>query len=695
MFWKRYPLFRVFVAYATGVLLANFFTISWVVSFSALGISVFFVLAILLSKKQIGVFRFPFWQGASIQALFLFLGIVLSNIYAANWQPAFHKIPEQTQTEYLIQITAEPRLKERSLGMEAKLLAQNRFDSLQAAQGGLMLYLEQDSLAGELQYGDQLYITAQLNPLKPPANPYEFDYRNYLNLKGIYFQAYIPSEKWTKGENQGGFTLKRNALTKRRELMQIISDWNLSARGEAISNALLLGFRDDIDDEMMKAFSAAGAMHVLAVSGLHVGIIFLMAGKLLFFFDQNARSKILKSIILVLILWAYALLTGLSASVVRAATMFTFMALGTAFQRNTSIYNTIIVSALFLMLIKPTYLFEVGFQLSYAAVFGIVWMQPRFMKLIPIKTRAGEWFWGIVTVSIAAQIATFPLGLYYFHQFPSLFLISNILVIPLVTLLMYVGIFNLILSVFGVMPTFLLIAYEYLLLALTWSVNTVEGFSIFLINQIHINRLELVLFYGFILFFFHWLFSGRKFRLAAALGLVIILFGIQFWENAKLNKERNFTAYKINKQAAFGFYGTEEAYFLGDSSLLENDDALTFYVRHHWWAQNKARVNLCSWQDSLREATFQKSDNLICFEGFSFWLVKEAEPPLPASYWLVNYQWPPQSKTTPGQAIILSAVSKEQKIEWEKYADQNGIGLVSLPDSATAFQQHWFESFQD
>lgn len=694
MFWKRYPLFRVFIAYSSGVLLANFFSISWAVSLWTFGLASGLILALAFLKNTLGTYRHRLWLGVSMQLLFLALGLLLSKTYAVDWHSDFFAGHSDNSGEYLIQITDEPKEKQQSIGMQAKLLAQVKDDSLHPAQGGLMLYLEKDSLARQLQYGDQLYFRGYLKPLQPPANPYEFDYRNYLNLKGVYFQAYAPSGQWAKGENHGGFGLKRLALAQRKKLMALIAAWQLPARGEAISKALLLGFRDEIDDDMMRAFSAAGAMHVLAVSGLHVGIIFIMAGKLLFFLDHQTKTRIIKSFILVLILWMYALLTGLSASVVRAATMFTFLAIGTAFQRNTSIYNTLIVSALFLMFIKPTYLFEVGFQLSYAAVFGIVWMQPRFMRLIPTKTKVGQWFWGIVTVSLAAQIATFPLGLYYFHQFPSLFLISNILVIPLVTMLMYLGIACLFLSMFNLLPDFLLMAYEFLLAALTRSVNGVEQFSIFLLKEIHINRAELVLFYLIILFFFSWLFSGRKYRLQAALLAFLIVLAFQYWENLSLHRSQTFTAYKISNEAAFGFYAGDGAYFLSDSGFQQNYDAMTFHVRHHWWAQNCRAVNLHSWEDLIEAEGYQKNYDLICFKGRSFWLVNDA-PALPTHYWLVNYKEPPQSAVQPEKAVILSAVSSKQKSKWEAYAASRAIKLISIPDSGRAFQLEWGRDGQE
>ncbi|MDZ7845920.1 MAG: ComEC/Rec2 family competence protein [Owenweeksia sp.] len=446
--WHRYPLFRAFLALAAGILIANFMATSFVffliLFITATSCSIWFG-----SRKNI-FFKFSkrWWFGAALVTSFLSLGVLSSWLYTEKLMPHhLHEAPQMEQA-YLLQLQENPQEKANSYGTRARLLATTDGKS----SANIMLYLQKSTAAAHLQYGDRLLVHTTLNELSPPKNPHEFDYKNYLNLKSIYYQAYTDSSSWQLESRGHGVALIAFSKKLRNRLLSIIDRWQLGPKKEAISKALLLGYRYDIDDDQLKAYASAGAMHVLAVSGLHVGIVYLMAFYALSFLTQVRYGKVSRTGVLILLLWLYACLTGLSASVVRAATMFTFVAIGTSFKRNTSVYNTILSSAMLLLLIKPTYLFEVGFQLSYAAVFGIVWLQPKFESL----WRPGNWplrqLWGITTVSLAAQLATFPLGLYYFHQFPALFLLSNLMVIPLVTVLMYLGIITLLISLTGYIP---------------------------------------------------------------------------------------------------------------------------------------------------------------------------------------------------------------------------------------------------
>ncbi|NNE54598.1 MAG: ComEC/Rec2 family competence protein, partial [Flavobacteriales bacterium] len=203
--------------------------------------------------------------------------------------------------------------------------------------------------------------------------------------------------------------------------------------------ALTLGDKSQLDKDTRNAFAMAGAMHVLAVSGLHVGILFMVIQKLLKPLSRLKNGSWFKTVILIATLWFYATLTGLSPSVLRTSTMFTFIALASHGGRQSNIYNTLAASAFLLLAIDPHLLFNVGFQLSYCAVIGIIWLQPVIYRVWFIKHKVGNWLWQLTSVSLAAQIATFPLGIFYFEQFPNLFLLTNILVIPAATALLICG----------------------------------------------------------------------------------------------------------------------------------------------------------------------------------------------------------------------------------------------------------------
>ena len=201
-----------------------------------------------------------------------------------------------------------------------------------------------------------------------------------------------------------------------------------------VASALLLGYRENLDKELVKSYASAGAMHVLAVSGLHVGILYLLLTRIFSFLKKVKKvknGKFILTILIVSFLWFYAIMTGLSASVMRATTMFSFIVIGNELlNRKTSIYNTLAVSAIILMIINPFIVYQVGFQLSYVAVVGIVYLQPKLNRLFYSRYKLVRGVWAITCVSLAAQIATFPLSLHYFHQFSTYFFISNLIVIP-------------------------------------------------------------------------------------------------------------------------------------------------------------------------------------------------------------------------------------------------------------------------
>ena len=228
----------------------------------------------------------------------------------------------------------------------------------------------------------------------------------------------------------------------------------------------MLGQRQDISKEIYNSYTQAGAIHILAVSGLHVGIILLLLNfifKPLIYFKNGNYIKL---IVIVLILWSYAVIAGLSASVVRAVTMFTAVAIGMHLKRPTNVYNTLTISAFFLLLFKPMFLFDVGFQLSYLAVLAIVIIQPMLEKLWKPKFKLIDFFWKIFTVTIAAQFGIIPVSLYYFHQFPGLFFLSNLVIIPCLGFILGFGILIIILGLLNLLPNFLASTFGFVICSL-------------------------------------------------------------------------------------------------------------------------------------------------------------------------------------------------------------------------------------
>ena len=236
------------------------------------------------------------------------------------------------------------------------------------------------------------------------------------------------------------------ALKLRKSFINIFENQGISGRNFAVVTALVLGMDDYLDNDTRKEFSSAGAIHILCVSGLHVGVIYMVLNALLFFLKRNKYARALRSLILLIGIWFYAMLTGLAPAVLRAATMFSFVIIGTGIKRKAGVFNSLTVSAFILLLFNPFLIYNVGFQLSYAAVIAIVAIQPTIYQIWQPKNKIADNIWGITTVSVAAQLGTAPLGLFYFHQFPNYFIITNLIAIPLATLILYAGFLSVILS---------------------------------------------------------------------------------------------------------------------------------------------------------------------------------------------------------------------------------------------------------
>jgi competence protein ComEC len=299
----------------------------------------------------------------------------------------------------------------------------------------LLIYLEKDSLSEKLEPGDRILIRSKLESLRVNGNPDEFDYKKYLANRKIYCKVYVPHKCWKKYGSHAAISPSSLAYHLQKQLLGLYDALNLSSRERNILSALTLGYKNDLDGYTRQLFAKAGVMHVMALSGFNIGIITLLMGFFLQAFEHFRHTRIVRILIMIISLWIFAWITGLSPSVTRAALMVSLFMVGRLFGRQPAAYNIVYASAFFLLSVHPGYLFEPGFQLSYAAVMGIIFFQPRFYKLMRRRNHFIGRIWQLFTVSCTAQLATLPLTLHYFHQFPVYFWLANMVVVPMVSLI--------------------------------------------------------------------------------------------------------------------------------------------------------------------------------------------------------------------------------------------------------------------
>lgn len=573
---RQYPLSRLLLPFIAGIVTSGFINklsnISVIILFSLI-ITLFLI--IILFNQKIG-YSYRWLKGLFVSTIFYSLGIIYCNFYnnALFQTPTW--VSENTHS-YEVEIIDYPVLKSKTIKLTAQISLNSDTIALHGEEK-LMLFIHRDSLSEKICYGDKLKIYTKLSEIVPPLNPYEFDYRQFLLWKGIRYQAYVPSYAWEKTSVDNGNVIQAWAYRARTYFMSIFEEQEMDIQEMGIVTAILLGYDENIDPELAKHYTGAGVSHILSVSGMHVGVIYLFLNFLLGFLDKRKGGKIAKSILLLLLVWFYAFLTGLSPSVLRAATMFTFVIIGTMFNRHVEIYNSLLTSLFFLLIIDPNLIYSVGFQLSYLAVFSIVWLQKPIYNLWKPRYKAIDYIWQLTSVSIAAQALTTPICLYYFHQFPNYFILANILIPLLSSIVMYLGIAVISFS-------FIPFLSAWLNQLLVWSVK----FMNFMVVSIHklpgsvasnidIDFVSSLLLYGCFLFTISYLMFKKRpnWWLSLTFWVVFMVYiSVDKFSDYHNNK---ITFYSIRNQSLIEIKVGDNAISIMDSTLMAKPDAANFFT---------------------------------------------------------------------------------------------------------------------
>ncbi|MDG1175026.1 MAG: ComEC/Rec2 family competence protein [Flavobacteriales bacterium] len=581
-FWQNHPGIRLVFPFILGIIAAaESQTTNSFAFYISITLLLFFGISIYFSR-----FQYRKLTGIIIHLLLFFVGFQ----YTIERTDKFKKTHYSNfinPNDYLM-VKVCDNLEEKQNSYKTILEVQQiSSDTNRIVSGKILAYFKKGVKISSINYGDELLIKNKLNEVGGARNPNQFNYKHYLNINQINSQVFLDSVSWQKTGVNSGNGLVAFSQRMRQKLYNYLSDNGIVGDQLKVASALLLGYRENLDKDLVKSYSSAGAMHVLAVSGLHVGILYLLLANLLKVFSKIKNSKIWIALILISILWFYALMTGMSASVMRSATMFTFIIIGDKIiDRKGSIYNTLAISALVLILINPHIIYQVGFQLSYSAVLGIVYVQPKLYKLIYVKNIFLQKVWAITCVSIAAQIATFPLSLHYFHQFPVYFFIINLIVIPAAIGIFYLGIFLFVTAPFGGLSLVIGKAMNGIIWVLNQAICITEKMAYSLIEEIAISFHETFLLYAIIISYLASL-VYRKVRLVYVTGILTILFlGIQLNEQYQSTQQAIITFYSVNNETVFEFVSGKSTYFISSKKLKEDWSSMLFNVNNNWNNQN-------------------------------------------------------------------------------------------------------------
>ncbi|HQN15576.1 MAG TPA: ComEC/Rec2 family competence protein [Bacteroidales bacterium] len=627
MFWNKYPIARILLPFLSGICIAIGFELSF-----AIPVIVFALLAGLISfvvivfQRKLG-FRMRWLTGILFTTFFFLAGYQLTVIKTKQHDITHYSNYLAAENYVLAELCEPVQIREKVCKCVVEIKEVK--DSVQSCRtsGKAIIYLEKDSLSSKLKYGDEIFFRGRFTEVSPPMNPGEYNYKNYLKYRQVEYSTYVMKARWKLIASGNGSILKGFAYNLREKLLQILRDNGLQGQEFAVVSALLVGYTDNLDPELIREYQGTGAVHILSVSGLHVGIIFIVLNFLLQFFDKTRYGRLLKALLLLVFIWFYAVLTGMSPSVMRATAMFSFVVVGKALRQPPAIYNTIAASALVLLMFDPYMFMAVGFQLSYLAVLGIVALYPAISKVWIPKYWLLRQIWSLVAVSLAAQLVTFPLCLLYFHQFPNYFLLTNIIATPLSGLVIYLGIAVLVFSFIPWLAMMLAKALSYSLIFLNGSVSFIEGLPFSVTRSISVTFVEMLLVYAIILSLCVFIMRrNNKAFIGAAAFLLLLVFSVTV-RNFNALSQQAIIVYNINKHTAIDLIEGKTAFFICDSAVMSDVKKQEFHLmnnRCRMMIEEVIPLPVGDGDITKKKENLFARKNLYCFAGKTLGIVDRA-----------------------------------------------------------------------
>jgi len=450
----------------------------------------------------------------------------------------------------------------------------NSPDSMQAATGNLLLFMDLSAAADSIRYGDRLGFQATLLPTEPPKNPYAFDYKRYLHFQNIHHQAFVKPDSVHRLSERNGYLLWEKAYACRDHLLSLLQQYFPTKDEYAVASALLVGYTDDLSDDMRSAYAETGSMHALAVSGTHIGMLYVglmfLIGRLRL---RGKKGRLFEMALILTAIWAFTFLTGATASVLRASVMFSVYMFGKAFWREASAWNVLPASAFILLLYNPYFLFNVGFQLSYAAVVGMVFFYPRFYKVFPPLSRWLDEPLQVFLVGVAAQLGTLPLSLFYFNQFPVYFWLAGWVVVFVGAVFLWGGAILVLLDAGSQMlADWLGTVLYYLLLWMNKIIFFIQGIPGGVVRNVWIPVWVVFVLYACLSLLGAAMVTRRGRWLGAFVGLMVLLGVYRTAMVLDKQVQRSTVIYSVNKARLIDFFEGDQTISLSDTLTKKQEN---------------------------------------------------------------------------------------------------------------------------
>lgn len=413
--------------------------------------------------------------------------------------------------DIVIAILEEPvSEKSKSFKVEASVQSLIRSDGIVRDKVNFLLYIQKDSKIDSLEYGTKIIFSKKLQTIKNFGNPEAFDFERYCVFHHISFQVYLKRNEFIILPGKQKNIFKEYLFDTRQKILTILRTFLTNKKTAGLAEALLIGYKDDLDKDLIQSYSQTGVAHIIAISGLHLALLYSL---LQFFLERIKLGKKIswiKPFIAMSFLWVFSFLSGASPSVLRSSVMFSFIVIGKQFSKSSSIYNSLAGSAFLLLCYNPFWLWDVGFQLSYGAVLSIVIFMKPVYNWFFIENKILDLIWKSASVTIAAQILTFPVTIYYFHQFPNYFLLTNLLAVPLSSLVLLGELIICITSFIPAVASVTGVIVSWLIFILNSFIEHMQGLPFSIWNHLYINLVQLIFIYVLIVIINTWLCRKKR-----------------------------------------------------------------------------------------------------------------------------------------------------------------------------------------
>ena len=571
--WKKAPFIRILLPFLIGIIIQYYFEPPYYIILSLVGIatSLYFIFAVIPLAYR---YSFQWIQGVLISLIIFFAGMM--TVWQkdvrndSNWFGHLYN-----DSSSLIIKVNEPLIeKDKSFKAEGRVETIIKNGRGKNVTGKILLYFSKEDLMQLPKYGDKILISGGLQLIKNAGNPGGFNYSRYMAFQQTFYQVFLKQSKFVLLNLHNENALYSFIYNARRKVINILQEFvkgNKKVTG--IAEALLIGYKEDLDKDVVQAYSNTGVVHIIAISGMHLGLIYAVLVWIFLRLPLIKKSTAIRVVTILTCLWLFSLMTGGSASVLRSAVMFTCILIGKEFFKQSSIYNSLAASAFLLLCYDPFLLWDVGFQLSYCAVVGIVWLQKPIQNLFYSKHKPLQYLWQMCSITIAAQVLTLPICIYYFHQIPTLFLITNLICVPLSTVILFAEILLIFLSSISVVGA-LLGKFIYVL---TWFMNFIidkcNNLPLSLIDKIYATPTTTAVLY---LFVFAAAAGFLQFnKKLIMISLLFFSFFIGIWSYGKINliQQKKIIIYNVSRHTAIDFVAADKYFFLGDEEF-KTDGAL-------------------------------------------------------------------------------------------------------------------------